>query len=77
MNFDNQNCSMTIKLALMGGLITPWSRVLLEKLKGSQLVKKFPVLYGTRQFIAAFKNARHLSLSRARSIQSIPSLPTS
>jgi len=27
--------------------LTPWSRVLLEKLTGSQLVKKFPAFYGT------------------------------
>ena len=27
-------------------LLTPWSRVLLQKLTGFQLVKKFPVLYG-------------------------------
>jgi len=26
-------------------LLTPWSRVLLEKLTGSQLVKKFPTFY--------------------------------
>ena len=35
----------------------------LEKLTGSQLVKKFPVFYGTRRFITAFLGARHLSLS--------------
>jgi len=45
-------------------LITPWSRVL-EKLSGSQLVKKFTVFYETRRFIAAFTSARHLSLSWA------------
>ena len=28
-------------------LLTPWSRVLLEKLTSFQLVKKFPALYGT------------------------------
>jgi hypothetical protein len=28
-------------------LLTPWSRVLLERLTGSQLVKKFPAFYGT------------------------------
>jgi hypothetical protein len=28
-------------------LLTPWSRVLLVKLTGFQLVKKFPALYGT------------------------------
>ena len=44
-------------------LLIPWSRVLLEKLTGSQLVKKFPAFYGTRRFITAFTSARHLSLS--------------
>ena len=44
-------------------ILTLWSRVLLEKLIGSQLVKKFPTFYGTRRFIAAFTSARHLSLS--------------
>ena len=51
--------------------------VLLEKLTGFQLVKKFPAFYGTRSFITALTSARHLSLSWARSIQSIPSHPTS
>jgi flagellar basal body-associated protein FliL len=44
-------------------IITPASRVLLERLTGSQLVKKFPTFYGTRRFITAFTSARHLSLS--------------
>ena len=39
---------------------------------GPQLVKKFPAFYGTRRPITAFKSARHLSLSWARSIQSMP-----
>jgi len=39
------------------------SRVLPEKLTGSQLVKKFPALYGTQRFITAFASALHLSLS--------------
>jgi hypothetical protein len=43
-----------------------------EKLIGSQLVKKFPAFYGTRRFITAFTNARHLSLSWASSIQFMP-----
>jgi len=43
-------------------LITPWGRVLLEKLTGSQLVKKFPAFYGNRKFIITFTSARHLSL---------------
>jgi hypothetical protein len=44
-------------------LLIPWSRVLLEKLTGFQLLKKFPAFYGTRKFITAFISARHLSLS--------------
>ena len=47
----------------VSNLLTPWSRVLLEKLIGFQLVKKFPAFYGTRKFITAFTSARHLSLS--------------
>jgi len=58
-------------------LLTPRSRVLSEKLTGLQLVKKFPAFYGTRRFITAFTSARHLSLTWARSIQSIPPQPTS
>jgi len=51
-----RNCLLTY-------LLTPWSRVLLQKLTGVQLVKKFPVFYGTRRFITALTSARHLSLS--------------
>ena len=58
-------------------LLTPWSRVLLEKLTGLQLVKKFPAFYGTRRFITALTSARHLSLSWASSIQSTHPHPTS
>jgi hypothetical protein len=56
-------------------LIIPWSRVLLERLTGLQLVKKFPAFYGTRRLIIAFISACHLSLSLASSIQSIPPHP--
>ena len=56
-------------------LLTPWSGVLLEKLTGSQLVKKFPAFYGTRLFITAFTSARHLLPPRVSSIQSIPPHP--
>jgi len=47
---------------------TPWSRVLLEKLTGLQLVKIFPSFYGTRRFIASFTSVSHLPLSWASSI---------
>jgi len=56
-------------------VLTPWNRVLLEKLTGSQIVKKFPAFYGNQRFITAVTSARHLSLTWASSIQSIP--PTS
>ena len=34
--------------------LTPWSRVLLEKLTSLQVVQKFSVFYVTRRFITAF-----------------------
>jgi hypothetical protein len=43
--------------------LTPWSRVLLEKLTVSHLVKKLPTFYGSREFITMFTRAHHLSLS--------------
>ena len=58
-------------------LLTPWCRVLLEKLTGLQLVKKFPAFHGTRRFITALTSVRNLSLSWASPIQSIYPHPTS
>ena len=58
-------------------LVTPWSRVFIEKLTGLQLGKKFPAFYETQWFITAVTSARHLSLSWASSIQSIHPNPTS
>ena len=58
-------------------LLTPRSRVLLEKLTGLRLVKKFPTFHVTRRFITAFTRGRHLSLSLDTSIQTIPPRPTS
>jgi hypothetical protein len=58
-------------------LLTPCSRVHLEKLTSFQPVKKFLAFYGTQRFITAFTSARHLSPSWASSIQSIPSHPIS
>jgi hypothetical protein len=52
-------------------ILTPWSRVLLEKLTGFQLVKKYAAFYGTRRIIIALPSARHLYLPRPRSIQSM------
>ena len=61
---------------LLTYLLTPWSRVLLEKLIGFHLVKKFPSFYGTRRFITAFTSPHHLSLSWGGSIHSTSPNPT-
>jgi hypothetical protein len=57
-------------------LLTPWRRVLPEKLTCPQLLKKFSELHGSRKFIAALTRARHLALSCATSIQSKTPSPT-
>ena len=62
---------------LLTYLLTPWCRVLLEKLTGLQPVKKFPAFYGTRRFITAFTSFRHPSLSWTSPIQSTHPQPTS
>jgi hypothetical protein len=60
------DCPKYIEVEAINGsnnLLTPWSRVLPEKLKRPELLKKFPTFYGTRRFITALTRARHLSLS--------------
>jgi hypothetical protein len=44
-------------------LITPWSRILSERLACPKLFKKFPALYETRKFIAAFTRTRQIFVS--------------
>ena len=58
-------------------LLTPRCRVLLQKLTGLQLVKKFPAFHGTRRFITALTSVHHLSLSWASPLQPIYPHPTS
>ena len=62
----------TLIYLLITYLLTPWSRILLEKLTGSQLIKKFCAFYGTWRFITMFTRAWQLSLFWARLIQSMP-----
>jgi hypothetical protein len=62
------NFEYTVKI---NNWITPWSRILPEKLSGPQLLKKSPAFYTARRFITAFTTARHLSLSWTRSDQSV------
>jgi len=57
--------------------LTAWCTVLLEKLTGLQLVKKFPAFHGTRRFITALISFCYLSLSWASPIHSIYPHPTS
>ena len=68
-------------LSLLTGIVTHYlityllaysmEQVLLEKLTGLQLVKKFPAFNETWKFITTFTSARQLSLSCASPIQSI------
>ena len=44
-------------------LLTPWSRVLLEKANGSAGSQEIPRIFGTRRFLTVLTSARHLSLS--------------
>jgi hypothetical protein len=59
---NNNNNNNIIEIVSVCLLLTPRIRVLLEKLAGSQLVKKFPAFYGTQRFIPTFTSARHLPL---------------
>ena len=65
-------CFLIMDSVSCGYLLTPWSGILLEKLTSSQLVKKFPVFYGTWRSFTTVTSARHLSLSWASLIQSMP-----
>ena len=49
--------------SLLTDLLKPCNRIVLVKLTGSQLVKKFPEFNGTRRFITAFTSTRNMSLS--------------
>ena len=62
-NKQNKDINCSIYSILFTYLLTPWGRVLLKKLTGFQLVKKFPAFYGTRRFITTVTSTRHLSLS--------------
>jgi len=43
-------------------LLTPWGRVLLEKLTGFAASQEIPRIFGTRRFITVLTSALHLSL---------------
>jgi len=58
---DRHLISYDLLTYLLTYLLTPWCRVLLEKLIGMQLVKKFPAFHGTRKFITALTSVRFVS----------------
>jgi hypothetical protein len=49
-------------------VLTPWSRIVLKKLKIYHLVKKFSAFYGNRRLIAMFITVRHWFLPEADTI---------
>ena len=61
---ESRQCSTVVQNVLSrANLLTPWSRVLLEKLTGSAASQEIPRIFGTRKFITVLTSARHLSLS--------------
>jgi hypothetical protein len=54
---------LKIKYRHVKYLLTPWSRVLLEKLTGSPASQEIPRIFGTRRFLPVLTSAHHLSLS--------------
>ena len=74
LKIDGKECLNFLSITY---LLTPWCRVLLEKLTGLQLVNKFHAFHGTPKFITALTSFRQLSLSWASPIQSIYPHPTS
>ena len=74
---NNSDHVATGTLCILTYLVTPWSRVLLEKLTGSAASQQIPRFFGTRRFITILTSARHMSLSSANSMQSSQPPPTS
>ena len=70
-------CVPALRVIVITYIVTRWSRFLLEKLTIFQLVKKFHAFYGSQRFTITFTSDRHMSLSWASLIQSIPPQPTS
>jgi hypothetical protein len=64
---DNGELHYTMRCTLLGILLTPWSRLLLE-----QLTKEMRRIYVIQSSITVFTRARHISVFWARAIQSTP-----
>ena len=72
----NPRC-VRIRNGWNANLLTPWSRVLLEKLTGSAASQEIPRIFGTPKFFTVLTSARQLYLSWTNSIQSPQPPPTS
>jgi hypothetical protein len=64
-----------LALRIIDRSVTPWSRVLLEKLMVTHLLKISPTFYGTRRSVVVFTSGRHWFVSWATWIQSTTSQP--
>jgi hypothetical protein len=56
---------------LLTYLLTPWRRVLLEKLTGFAASQEIPGIYGTRKFITVLTSARHYA-ARYSPLEKLP-----
>jgi hypothetical protein len=63
LNIFNNSIHEYLQCSLNTGYITPWSRVLLEKLIFTHLVKKFPAFCGTQMFFTMFTAEHSLNAS--------------
>jgi hypothetical protein len=73
--FSSSPFSSLVKM--IPNLLTPWSRVLLEKLIVTHLAKKFFPLYENPRFITIFTKDRYRFLSWSKCTQSTHSHPAS
>jgi len=62
-NFREDDYTKELLTYLLTYLLTPWSRILLDKLTGSAASQEIPRIFENRRFITVLTSARHLSLS--------------
>jgi len=80
MTFDMLLLCVSVNLKLCqicSKQLNSWTRVILEKLIVPQMVKKFPILYGTQRVISVFTSVSHWFVFRATLFQSTTSHPVS
>jgi hypothetical protein len=61
--WETDTNSDTNKSIVQPNYITPWCKVLPEKITCPQLAKRFSAFYGTRRFITTFTSVLHVSPS--------------